>query len=145
MQRGIQVLILLLSTSYIGCTDNPKEQQNTATIPFTLVAINASTSLKQLDIKLHIDGALKYDDQLSNQGDPLLSIPANKVFTFDLTAGQHTLKITSENGNLSKEYSINLNKPLWALFGYEYWNNDKQKMPTRHVEFYLQEQPIHLQ
>jgi len=135
----------LLFWASLSYSEESASHQNSSKIPFTLYVINASRSMTQLDLKLFIDGKLEHIDQLSNKGIPLLSIPPHKIYTFNLPAGNHVIMLTSNSGNFSHKYPINLEKPLWGLFGYEYWSGNKHEMPPHYVEFYLQEQPLHLQ
>ena len=111
---------------------------------FTLIAMNASTRLRKIDLKIYIDDKLVVRDELENQisDEEMPSISRHRRYDFELTKGRHLLRAVSGVGKAEQREIINMESShQWAVLGYERDTAFKKAEPER-FSFILQGQPV---
>jgi len=127
-------------TSRIRPSTDPK------TANFTLIAMNSSRRLRNIDFEVYIDDVLVVRDQLENQHPSedgiQVSDPRTQQYDFQLPAGKHHLHAVTRTGGAELDWTFNgTARHQWALIGYE---REAAFAPakTKTFSFEIGDQPI---
>jgi len=132
---AVIVLFLLVLAGYCTDAQNPN---------FTLYVSNQSMDIKQVDVKVYLDGKLVIDEIFDVKGQKVAQ-HNQKAFYFQLSDGEHTIKAESKKGKAKLEENFVIKEKNWAVVNF--WHNSKQEREglefgKRHFTFMIQDKPI---
>ena len=138
MRKILSAVIILFLLAAVGyCADAEKPN-------FTLYVSNQSLDIKQVDVKVYLDGKLVIDEMFDVKGQKVAQ-HNQKAFYFRLSNGEHTIKVESKKGKAKLEQKFIIKDINWAVINY--WHSYKQEREglefgKRHFTFMIQDKPI---
>jgi hypothetical protein len=136
--------LVLLSLLLVACTDADSAEAPRQYLPrsdnptFTLFVSNQSFDLSRVDVEIRIDG------QLAVTGDFLVEGQHTWVpFDFDLAAGPHQLRVTSEGAGVMLERPFDLAARRWGVLSFWYYAAGSPEPTPKQFSFQvLDEAPL---
>ena len=136
-------MFLILAMGLAACTgsesSDPQQHLPRPKSPaLTVLVSNQSFELPTVDVRVEID------DKLAITGDFDVGSQHTWVpFDFDLAPGTHTLKVTTETGDVSLEKTFVMDDRKWIVLNFWYYPAGSTEPTPEHFSFDIfDEQPL---
>ena len=135
--RALALSIVLAACG--GGADEPKQHLPRPSTPtLTVLVSNQSFDLPTVDISIEIDGELAISGDFEVEGQHTW-VP----FDFDLSPGNHSMKIVSDAGETTLEKAFVMDERKWIVVNFWYYEAGSPEPTPQQFSFHLfDEQPL---